>query len=679
MGVVTPFSHYHGVCYYPELWPEADLERDLGEMARLGINLVRMGEFSWAQLEPEEGRVSLDYFRRVLDRLHAAGLAVVWCTPTATPPRWLTYGHPDRCFRDGEGRVMSHGARQHVSYEHPDVRSACLRIVEHLGRELGSHPALVAWQIDNEFKCHVAEDFNPHAVRAWRDWLAKRYGTITALNAAWGTAVWSQTYPSFEHVPAPWPTPFLHNASLSTAWRQFSRERIADFLAEQAAVLRRFSDRPITHNLGLGFATDLERMSAPLDFVSIDDYPSSDDWPRWVFDQDLSRAAKPGQAHAVMETSVAHNGWFGSHEKAHPSGFLAAEVVTAFALGARTLCYWLWRQQRSGCELSHSAVMSAWFQPSVGHAELVAASTAQFALEPLLRATVPAPAEVAVTWSDRGRVMLEVEPLGAKGDEHRVDYLATVQAWHRRLCRAGVQREVRFEGAALTGLKLLFTPAMPAVDDAFLDRVEAWVRAGGTWVVGPLTGTRTVEHNVPTDAGLGARLERMAGVVTRYAWPLTGTGTLGCTTAGETVGLSGWCSALAPATPDTGVRGTLRSDSPADGLAWWTEHPLGAGRVVMLTAEPSGDTAEVWLEAFVADRLSAAGVVPAVRASPGTLVMPRVDPDGRTAVVVVNLDGAGGVVELTPGALDGISGGPVDSGSVALDRYGWRAWWIDGK
>src|SRR5690349_9794622 len=120
---------YHGVAYYPELWPEAAIDRDIAEMKKLGINVARIGEFAWAAMEPEEGKISLDFFIRVMDKLRAAAIDVIFCTPTPTPPIWLTHGHPERGFVDSEGIVMIHGARQHVSYDNPDVRAACFRIV----------------------------------------------------------------------------------------------------------------------------------------------------------------------------------------------------------------------------------------------------------------------------------------------------------------------------------------------------------------------------------------------------------------------------------------------------------------------------------------------------------------------------------------------------------------------
>ncbi len=667
----TP-SLYHGVCYYPELWPAADLERDIAEMGRLGINLVRMGEFAWSVLEPNEGEISFEHFGEVLDRLHAAGIDVVWCTPTATPPIWLTHGHPERCFVDGEGRVMSHGSRQHASYEHPAVRAACHRIVAACGAALGQHPAIVAWQIDNEFKCHVAEDFNPHAIATWHVWLAARDGSIDALNEAWGTVVWSETYQRFEQVPAPGATPFMHHASLSTAWRLFSRESIAGFMDEQVDILRQYTARPITHNFGLGFAVNLERMCEQLDFASFDDYPPSDRWTDLVLDHDLFRSAIPGQAHWLMETSVAHNGWFGAHETVHPRGYLAAEAVVGYALGARTICYWLWRQPRAGCELPHSAVMSAWFQPGIGHAEVQKVDEARRALEPLIMRTAPAPAKVGLTWSDRGRVMLDVEPLGANGEVHRVEYRATLKAWHRHLCDAGVHRGVVFEGAELVGLQVLFTPAMACVDAAFLAKVTAWVQAGGTWICGPFTGTRTAEHNVPTDAGLGVALEKLAGVEAVFSWPTTGSHAVGITPDGD-LPLTGWGMALRPTDDATRVRGTWRCDTAADGLAWWTERSVGAGTVVLLTAEIDENARAAWTQQFVECYVAKERSADAPSAAAGTLVCPRVDDDGTPCWIVVNLDGLGGVVTLPRRVSDALTGDPIASDSIPLPRYGWRA------
>jgi beta-galactosidase len=660
---------YHGVSYYPELWPEEEGPRDVAAMTAAGIDLVRMGDFAWASFEPDEGRISTDLYRRVMDRMHAAGIGVVLCTPTAAPPAWLTHGHPERCFVDAEGRVMGHGARQHASYDDPVVRAACLRIADALARDLGRHPALVAWQVDNELKCHVAEDFNPSSLAKWTRWLEQRFETIERLNDAWGTQTWSQRYQSFAQVPAPRPTPFLHSASLATAYQLFSRESIAGFLDEQAAVLRTHSAAPITHNFSPAFAVSLERMCAGLDFASFDTYASRASWRSIVFDHDLFRRALPGRAHWLIETSVAHNGWLGEHEAIHPPGFLAAEAVASYALGSAAFCYWPWRQPRAGTELPHSAVMSAWSRPGLGHAQVQAVSAARRELEPLLLDSTPAPTTTAVTWSDLGRAMIQTEPLGGSR-AHRVDYLESVRAWHALLLDAGLPREVRFAGAALDGLRLLLTPMMPHPPAEFLGRIEAWVRGGGVWLCAPVTGTRGPEHTVPVDAGLGP-IDALAGVETVFSFPLTGAGVIG-EAFGRRVLLAGWCSALRPGGADTRVLGVL--DTPlAPGLALLTERRLGKGAIIVLGAMPDDSADRAVLDALIGHCAALAGISAPIQVSRGTLVCPRVRSSGRRAWIAVNLEGNGGTVEIPPSARNAITGQALPAGPLALTPFGWLA------
>lgn len=661
---------YHGAAYYPELWPEADVPRDIAEMKKLGINVVRVGEFAWARMEPDEGKLDFSFFQRVFDQLHAAGIDVVLCTPTATPPVWLSHGHPERAFVDGEGRVMIHGARQHMSYENPVVRAACLRIVAAEAAALGRHPAVIAWQIDNELKCHVGEDFNPSAIANWQRWLEKRYGTIDALNAAWGTEIWSQRYQRFDQVPAPLRTPFLHNASLSTAYRMFNRERTADFVAEQCAEIRQHSAAPITHNTMRWFSVGLESLHAPLDFAAFDDYPSSKDWRNLIVHYDLFRAAKPGKAFWVMETSATHNGWLSNHEPAHPPGFLVAEAVADYALGGEAFCYWLWRQQRTGCELPHSALLSAWGKPTLGYAQVERVEAARRQLEPLIAASQPLPVEAAVTWSDLARAMWQTEPLGSNRT-HTVDYQKAIGDWHSLLLDAGVPRDIRFEGAPLDGLKLLVTPMVPHLSAELLAKAEKFVSDGGVWICGPLSGGRTAEHTVPTDAALGA-LERLAGVEVVYSFPVNGIDAK-VESDGVTAPLAGWCNALRPAAPETKILGTLLTDRVEPGLAFATERPLGKGAIIVLAAQPQGDAGQALLARIVAHAATRASVRQRYTATSGTLVSPRRMTDGRTLWIAVNMDGAGGEVQLPTAATDAVTGAALPAGALKLGRYEWRA------
>lgn len=659
---------WHGVCYYPELWPVDDIERDIAEMKKLGINVIRIGEFTWSTLEPREGKISTQFMREVMDKFHAADIAVVFCTPTPTPPVWLTHGHPDRLFVNADGERLIHGARQHVSYEHPAVRKACFRIVEALAKDLGDHPALIAWQIDNELKCHVAEDFSPAAIVAWHKWLKKRYVTIDRLNEDWGTHMWSTHYQTFEQVPAPLKTPFLHNASLSTAYRLFNRESIAEFSDIQCDIIRQYSKLPITHNTNPAFNVNHERLFKNLDFAAYDAYPSSKEWQALVFRSDMYRAAKPGRPFWLMETSVSHNGWLGNHSAMHPDGFLKAEAVLVYGLGGEGVNYWLWRQQRSGAEISHSAVMSSWFKPTTGYEQVKQVEAARKQLEPLMIASKPLVPEVAVTWSDHARAMIETEPMD-KDEQFPANYGGVVQLWHGLLFEQGYQRDVRFEGATLEGLKLLITPAMPYVSEEFLQRVIAFVKAGGVWLIAPGTGTRTREHTVPTDSGMGI-LDAVAGVETQYVFPLTATGITG--TAGDkTLNFTGWCTAVTAAHNDTKVLGTLNS-TLVPGTAFLTERRLGKGKVVLLSAHPTGDEGKAFIKNLIQGYAQALNIAAPFAATQGTVVCPRIDKQGKHLWVIINMDGAGGTVNIPANTRDAITGQVVATTQLKLGGYEWR-------
>lgn len=661
---------YHGAAYYPELWPDSEIDRDIAIMRELGINVVRMGEFAWSKMEPDEGKISLDYFVRVMDKLHAAGISTVFCTPTATPPIWLIHGHPERCYVNAEGVTMVHGARQHASYDDPVVKEACFKIVEACAKAVGRHPGLVAWQIDNEFKCHVQEDFNASSVKLWHKWLERRYGTIDKLNDAWGAEIWSQRYQRFDQVPPPLRTPFAHNASLSTAYLLFSRETIAEFMDDQSTIIRKHSAAPITHNFSMGFALHFERMCQNLDFASFDNYSPYTGYNSFMINCDMFRSAKPGRPFWIMETSPAHNGWLKAYETPHPPGYLVAEAVASYSLGAEAFCYWLWRQQRTGCELPHSAVLSAWGTPSIGFESVRNVEKARRQLLPLLQQTRPAVGEAGLTWSDRGRAFLQTEPLG-ENTAYKVDHRAIQMSWYTRLVEGGLHRDVRYEDASLDGLKLLITPAMPYVSPAFRDRVKAWVEKGGVWIAGPLTGTRTVEHTVPTDAGLGL-VDALAGVETVYSFPVTGSDATG-EFSGVEAPLSGWCHAFKPTTSDTKVMGALKTGL-APGLAFITERKLGKGAVVMLGASPQGDAGIALIDKLIAHYAAQAGAKP-YKATKGTLVCPRVTEQGRVLWIAVNLDGKGGEVTLPRDAEDALSGSR-QSGTITLKPFEHRALWL---
>lgn len=660
---------HHGAAFYPELWPDSVVAADIAAIRRLGLTVVRMGEFAWAQMEPDEGRIDLGYFVGVMDRLHAAGIGTVFCTPTPTPPVWVTDGHPERLYVDDLGHAKIHGSRQHVCTNHPDFRRLSRRIVEAIARAVGSHPGLVAWQTDNELKCHVAECCCTSCRTQWHTWLERRYGTIDQLNSAWGTAIWSQHYQRFDQVPPPLRTSMTHNASLLTAYRRFSHEKVAEFQREQVEILRAHSAAPITHNGMVHFHVDQDLLYRDLDCGGFDHYASASNFREYLLQIDVFRTLKPARGFWVMESSPSHSGQLAEiGHPAHPAAFVEATAVAAYAHGAEGFSYWLWRQQRTGCELPHGAIVSAWGRPTMAYPAVARVESTRRALEPILTSSELRPAEVALTYSDRARAMWLTEPLPL-GHKRlgSFDYVSRIEDCHDAIRQAGFPRDLCPESAALDHYKLLFTPFAPHLTDDFRARALAWVAAGGTWIVGPMTHWRTAEHTVPTDAALGD-LESAAGVQTESLYCLWETGAEG-EAFGLRVPLGLWATFFSA--PAAQVVGAVVAGRSA-GQAFITERAVGRGRIVMLGAWPEGSAGAPLLRAMIRHYAGLAGVETRCDASADVVVAVR-RRAGAALWFAINLGGQPGHVVLPRAARDVISGESLPSGLLALPAHGWRA------
>ncbi|WP_046176277.1 beta-galactosidase [Domibacillus indicus] len=626
---------YHGACFYPELWDEKTIAEDIELMKKTGINVVRIGEFAWSKMEPEEGEIDVSFFKNMITRLYENGIETVLCTPTPTPPIWFSHGHPERMHIDQEGRVMSHGSRQHACTNNAYFREKSALITAELAKEAGRLPGLIAWQLDNEFKCHIAECMCGTCKTLWHDWLRARYGTIEQLNEEWGTHIWSEYYQSFEQIPQPVATPFLHHSSLQTMYRIFSSEKIAEFADEQAEIIRQYSDAPITHNSTLFFSVDNERLFQHLDFASFDTYTPQEKMESYLLNCDVWRGLKKNTPYWVMETSTSYAASLESYANPHANGYLQAEAVAAYALGGQGFCYWLWRQQRSGSEQPHSAVISAWGEPSVGYRNVLQVEEIRKELEPIMLRTKPVQADIAITYSDRARMYHLTEP------HNGIHYKDLMTELYNVFVTEGFHRDVLPEGGDLTGYKLLFTPLLPYTSDDYLEKAKAFVEAGGIWIAGPMTGGRTKEHTIHTDRALG-KLEQWAGVKTLFTFPMDEK-----TTAGEAFGkeapLGLWSAVFEPEGAE--AVGTV-TKGVTSGKAFLTEYKAGKGKVIMLGSLPRGEEGKELMAQIIRHYASEAGVTVKTDVSPGTIAAPRETEDGQTFWVVVNMDGKGGRVTV---------------------------------
>ena len=140
-----------GVCYYPEHWGETYWKKDLQLMKELGLETARVGEFAWNFFEPREGVYDFALFDRFLDEAKEAGVKIIFCTPTCTPPAWLSRRYPETLNTTIEGNPYRHGMRQHHNMTSPVYLEKCDRLIEAMAshfRQSSGHHRLAAGQRD---------------------------------------------------------------------------------------------------------------------------------------------------------------------------------------------------------------------------------------------------------------------------------------------------------------------------------------------------------------------------------------------------------------------------------------------------------------------------------------------------------------------------------------------------
>lgn len=647
---------YLSAAYYPELWPLEQIDEDVRLMQKAGLNAVRMTEFAWSRMEPVEGNYDFSWLQTVLDKLHAAGIGAILGTPTPTPPAWLTEKHPEMLFINREGLKMTHGARRHYCYNAPVYREHSARITRELARRFGQHPAVIGWQTDNEFFCHVQACYCPTCKAKFQSWLESRYGTIDQLNAAWGTHIWSEYYNNFQQIPLPVPTAAAHNPSLETAFLEFAAESMVEFQEHQLKIIREFSNQPITHNGMPPFhRLDYDKLFADLDFASMDFYLPYNEWWRAFYEFDWMRR-KCDAPFWMMETDP---GWNGGKENATGTalpGFIKMKGLATYGFGGQGQSYWLWRQQRTGCEMLWGSILYSWGNPTPRFNEVQEIAQDSASIESFLFDAPIPQAELAVHYSNRSHIVTAVEPM-TEGYQYFRHWFEDA---YRPVLASGVFRDVIFESAAVSGYKVVFTPFMPVLDAALLKKMQAFVENGGTWIVGPLTGYRTPDHTVHTEAALGT-LEKWIGVPATYFYPMVNQEQKIRLPNGETVQGKYWGLSFA----ETGKAQSLGeySEGPAAGQSFGFEKVIGAGKVILLGA--ALDSADQTV--FLHNLLKRQQLNYDYEVTWGTTVAPR-EGQKRRGVVIANWNGEGGRVKLPQSGVNIISQKSV-SGEMLLAPF----------
>lgn len=520
---------FFGVDYYPEEWvfphggsaeqPEAQWLQDAQLMRAAGFNVARIGEFVWGLCEPQEGKYDFAWLNRVMDVLAEHEIKVILATPTAAPPLWLTRKHPEILPLDERGQRKHEGTRRAVCLNSEVYWNHCRTFVEQLAKNLGQHPALIGWQIDNGIGGNFTEaSFNEDARRDWHLWLEAKYGTVEKLNQRMGLRHWGQIVSAFDQVPMPMAAPTHHNPALVLDWNRFCSDTIVQFVQMQADILRAATpDKPVTTNLRpLKHRFDHFDLAERLDFVAIESTAAIKSRPSDIACEiDMLRSLKKTGIRApdgeagfwVIEQKAGHVNWQEVNSLVRP-GVLRMFSYQLVSRGATALMFFRWRQPRIGNEKFHGAVLPHHVEGSRRiYNEISQLGEELKIIAPSLKDT-RVHAEACILYSHENDWTLQQT---ANQPNKFFNLREHIQLIYNALHDRNVLVDFARPAEDLSQYKIVFAPSLHLLSGAEADRLKLYVQNGGTLVATFNTGL-VDENSVACDTGFPHDLTDLFGL-----------------------------------------------------------------------------------------------------------------------------------------------------------------------
>jgi beta-galactosidase len=654
---------YFGVDYYPEHWPEERWPEDARLMAEAGVNVVRLAEFAWSLLEPGRGRFDFDWLDRALEILQAHGIRAVLGTPTASPPPWVMAMLPDAYRVLPSGHRQAYGNRREYCPTHPGYRERGRSITQAMAEHYARHPAVIGWQIDNELggHCHCAI-----CQEGFQIWLQSKYGSLGALNAAWGTAFWSHVYTDWAQIPVPLETGGVPNPGLDLDYRRFMSDAYVRFQQEQVDVLRQTCPGHfVTHNfMGFHFdGIDYFDLARTLDLVAWDNYLRT----AWRLDRDVKPAPSAlahdtmrglkGQNFWLMEQQSGCGGWQEVGGIPRP-GEMRLWTYQAIAHGADAIVYFRWRTARFGTEQYWHGVLDHHGQPRRRYQELqITGAELGRVGEQILGAE--SRSQVAMVLSYDTRFAFQTQP-----NHNGFNYSEFFGSYYAALHRRNVGVDIVPPKADLSQYRLVLAPALYLVSPEAADNLRRYVESGGILLITARSGVKD-EVNAVVNMPLPGLLADVCGVeVEEYdalhpdlkvpvelALP-------GPTAEARAMCARLWCDILAPTTAQTVAR--YQGEYYA-GRAAITLNCFGQGQAVYvgtLGAEDLIDTVVGWA-------VGLASVGPALTAPDGVEAVERWKEGHRLLFLLNHADHVRNVTIPQPST--DLLTGQVSEGQIALE------------
>ena len=491
---------WYGGDYNPDQWPEEVWDDDVRLMKKAGVNLVSVGIFSWAKIETSEGVYDFDWLDRIIDKLGEAGIAVDLASATASPPMWLTQAHPEVLWKDYRGDVCQPGARQHWRPTSPVFREYALKLCHAMAEHYKGNPYVVAWHVSNEYGCHNRFDYSEDAEHAFQQWCEERYGTIDAVNDAWGTAFWAQRMNDFSEIVPP---RFIGDGNFMNPgklldFKRFSSDALkAFYIAERDTLAEITPDLPLTTNFMVsasGSVLDYDDWGDEVDFVSNDHYfiPGEAHLDELAFSASLVDGIARKDPWFLMEHSTSAVNWREINYRKEP-GQLVRDSLAHVAMGADAVCYFQWRQSKAGAEKFHSAMVPHAGEDSAVFRDVceLGADLNKLSDEGILGSRL-AKSRVAVVFDYESEWATEHT---ATPTQH-VHHVDEPLAWFRALADQGVTADVVPVRGAWDGYEMVVLPSVYLLSEETTRRVRDYVVGGGRLVVTYYTGISDEKDHV---------------------------------------------------------------------------------------------------------------------------------------------------------------------------------------
>lgn len=490
--------------YNPDQWSEETWDDDVCLMKKAGVNTVALAIFSWDRIQPQENRWDFGWLDRIIEKLGKAGIATDLASATATAPLWLYEKHPEVLPRDKYGHQVNAGSRQSWSPTSPVFKEYAMTLCRKLAERYGSNPYVTAWHMGNEYGWNNREDYSDNALEAFRAWCRRKYGTIDALNQAWGTTFWGQEMNSFDEVLIPrfMGADSMVNPGQKLDFERFGNDMLLDFYkAERDAIAEICPDKPFTTNFMVSTdqcCMDYADWANEVNFVSNDHYfheGGEMHLDELACSDALMDSFALGKPWYVMEHSTSAVQWKPLNMRKR-KGETVRDSLAHVAMGADAINFFQWRASAFGAESFHSAMV-----PHAGE------DTKLFRQVCELGETLQILADAGVQGSELERsdtaILFSAESEWATRSETlpsmKLNHWHDVRDWYRAFLDAGTRADIMPLKYDWSDYKTVVLPTVLMLSAVDTRRLADFAAAGGRVVVGYATGL--IDENFHTWLG----------------------------------------------------------------------------------------------------------------------------------------------------------------------------------